>query len=62
MNSIQTRRAAAFVCAAVATLTMFTAADVLVTNVNTDAVIAAASSASPAAQVVVVVGQRAPRS
>jgi hypothetical protein len=62
MNSIQTRRAAAFVCATVATLTMFTAADVLVTNVNTDAVIAAGQPTLQPTQVVVITGQRAPRS
>lgn len=62
MNSIHTRRAAAFVCAAVATLTMLTVADVLVTQVNSDAVIAAAQPAAQPTQVVVITGQRAPRS
>jgi hypothetical protein len=62
MNSIPTRRAAAFVCAAVATLVMLAGTDQLVTHMNSGAVIAAASPASPAPQVVVVVGQRAARS
>lgn len=62
MNSIQTRRAAAFVCAAVATLTMFTVADVMVTQVNGNAVIAAIQPAAQPTQVVVITGHRAPRS
>jgi hypothetical protein len=57
MNSTTTRRATALVCAAVATLAMLAATDVLVTQMNSGAVLAATSPA----QVVVITGQRAPR-
>jgi DNA-binding transcriptional regulator YdaS (Cro superfamily) len=62
MNSTTTRRATALVCAAVATLAMLAATDVLVTQMNSGAVLAAATPAMPAAQVVVITGQRAARS
>jgi hypothetical protein len=59
MNSTTTtRRTAAFVCAAVATLTMLAGTDVLATHMNGNAVIAAGSSTAPATQVVVITGQR----
>lgn len=60
MNSIHTRRATAFVGAAVATLAMLVATDAMVTNMNRGAMLAAASQAVPA-QVVTITGQRAPR-
>jgi hypothetical protein len=61
MNNNQTRRAAAFVCATVATLAMLVGTDMMATHKNSNAIIAANQPATAAAQVVVVTGQRAPR-
>jgi hypothetical protein len=62
MNSTNTRRAAAFVCASIATLAMLVGTDMVAAHKNSSAVIAAGTPATPAAQVVVIIGQRAPRS
>jgi hypothetical protein len=61
MNSIQTRRAAAFACAAVATLAMLAVTDALFTQMNSGAVLAQSAPAATTPQVVVITGQRTPR-
>lgn len=61
MNSINTRRATAFACAAVATLTMLAVTDALFTPASGAAVTAAGTPATQATQAVVITGQRAAR-
>jgi hypothetical protein len=62
MNSIHTRRAAAFACATVATLAMLVGTDLVAAHKTSSAVMAANAAGTPATQVVVIIGQRAPRS
>jgi hypothetical protein len=59
MNSIHTRRAAAFFCATVATLALFVGADMVAAQNNSSALAAAQGAGTPAAQVLVINGQRA---